>query len=118
MIILLYTIAAYGLANLLVYGTGPFDMLVHFRRLCGRILPTLGDMLECMMCTSANVGWIVSALNLIFFPDMDLTPFKSMIGDPSRWYVIVLGDLCFTSGAVWLIHSAQEALETIGGGNG
>ena len=66
MIILLYTIAAYGLTNLLVYGTGPFDMLVHFRRLCGRILPTLGDMLECMMCTSANVGWIVSALNLIY----------------------------------------------------
>jgi hypothetical protein len=27
------------------------------------------------------------------------------------WYIIIFGDLCITSGAVWLINTVQEVLE-------
>ena len=106
----LYIVFAYGLSNLLVYGTGPFQVLVRFRVLARKILETLGDMLDCMMCTSANIGWIVSALNLLFLP-VAVTPMLLAYGNSIPWYVTVFGDMCITSGSVWLIHTAQEALE-------
>jgi hypothetical protein len=108
--ILLYILFAYGLTNLLVYGTGPFDILEKFRNLSRKILTTLGDMLNCMMCTSTNIGWIVSLLNILLL-ETPLTPMMILYGDLIPWYVIIFGDACITSGAVWLIHTLQEALE-------
>lgn len=113
MYIIIYILTAYGLTNLLVFGTGPFNILTKLREFAGNLLPTLGDMLDCMMCTSANVGWIASALNIIYLPDLALTPFNLILEDTSLWYLIIPLDLCFTSGTVWLIHTFQEALERI-----
>ncbi len=112
--ITLYFIFAYGLSNLLVYGSGPLNVLGRFRQLSEKFLPTLGDMLKCMMCTSANIGWITSLLNVVCLPSVPITPFNLVINDPSLWYVIVFCDLCATSGAVWLIHTLQETLERTG----
>jgi hypothetical protein len=112
MMIFLYIIAAYGLTNLLVFGTGPYNMLGGFRKLARKVSYTLGDMLDCMMCTSANVGWILSLLNLLLFPTLPLTPFNIALNNPSLWYIIIPADLCFTSGIVWLIHTVQERLES------
>lgn len=115
--ILIYILFAYGITNLLVYGSGPFDVLNKFRKLSRRILNTLGDMLDCMMCTSTNVGWVVSLLNILFI-SVPLTPMMILYGDVLPWYVIIFGDACITSGAVWLIHTLQEALETNSNNNG
>lgn len=115
--IIIFILFAYGLTNLLVYGTGPFDILSKFRNLARRMFNTLGDMLDCMMCTSTNVGWIVSLLNFLFI-SVPLTPMMVLYGNVLPWYVIIFGDACITSGAVWLIHTTQEFLETNGNNNG
>ena len=110
--IIIYIIFAYGLSNLLVYGTGPFNMLNGFRILARRILNTLGDMLDCMMCTSTNIGWIVSLLNILFITT-PITPMMILYSGVLPWYVIIFGDACITSGSVWLIHTFQEMMERI-----
>ena len=104
---------SYGLSNLLVYGSGPFDILVKFRELSSKISYTFGQMLECMMCTSTNVGWIISLLNILLIPNIPLTPFNLIFNDISLWYLIIPFDAFITSGAVWLIHTLQESLESI-----
>lgn len=112
-IIVCYILMSYGLSNLLVYGSGPFDILVKFRELSSKISYTFGQMLECMMCTSTNVGWIISLLNILLIPNIPLTPFNLIFNDISLWYLIIPFDAFITSGAVWLIHTLQESLETI-----
>jgi hypothetical protein len=108
--VIIYFLFAYGLSNLLVFGTGPFNLLSAIRKYARKILNTLGDMLDCMMCTSANIGWIVSLLNVLFI-STPLTPMMILYGNVLPWYLIIFGDLCITSGAVWLIHNIEEALE-------
>ena len=110
--IVIYILFAYGITNLLVYGTGPFNMLSKFRELARKILNTLGDMLDCMMCTSTNVGWIVSLLNILFI-GVPLTPMMILYGSLLPWYIIIFGDACITSGSVRLLHTCQEMMESI-----
>lgn len=114
MIIIMYLLMAYGLTNLIVFGKGPFDLLVTFRTIMGKISYTFEDMLSCMMCTSANVGWILSLLNILFLPSLRLTPFNIIIDNNNLWYLIIILDMTLTSGVVWLIHSVQEMCERIG----
>lgn len=115
--IIVYILFAYGLTNLLVFGTGPFDVLTKLRATARNILDTLGDMLDCMMCTSTNIGWVVSLLNILFI-STPMTPMLLLYGDNVPWYVTIFGDACITSGAVWLLHTAQEALEAQRSDNG
>lgn len=114
--IIMYILFAYGITNLLVYGTGPFNMLSKFRELSRKILNTLGDMLDCMMCTSTNIGWVVSLLNILLIP-VPLTPMMILYGNALPWYIIIFGDACITSGAVWLLHTLQEMMESIANSN-
>lgn len=108
-----YVIMTYGLTNLLVYGTGPFNVLIKFREFCGNIHETFSEMLECMMCTSTNVGFILSVINLIFLPHIPFTPFNWLFYDISLFWLIIPLDAFFTSGCVWLLHTIQETLESI-----
>lgn len=108
--VFVYLLFAYGLSNLLVFGMGPYDVLDWIRTTAKKIFGKLGNMLDCMMCTSANIGWVVSLLNY-FFISVPLTPMIILYGTLLPWYVVIFGDLCITSGAVWLINSIQEALE-------
>lgn len=112
MFIICYILATYGLSNLLVYGNGPFDIIDKFRKVCGKISTMLGKMLDCMMCTSSNIGWIFSTIDLFFIKTCDFTPFNILINDVSLWYLIIFLDMCITSGCVWLIHTLQEYLES------
>lgn len=109
--IIIFILFAYGLSNLLVYGMGPYDLLDKIRFYSKKIFGKLGNVLDCMMCTSANIGWIVSLLNLLFIPSVSLTPMMILYGGLIPWYIIIFGDLCITSGIVWLINTLQEALE-------
>ena len=112
-IIICYFLMAYGLTNLLVYGSGPFDILIKFREKCNDIHETLGDMLECMMCTSTNVGLILSIINVFFLPHIPFTPFNYVFDNPMLFWLIIPMDACITSGVVWLLHTVQETLESI-----
>lgn len=113
MIIFCYIFLAYGLSNLLVYGMGPFDILDRLREFSYKISLALGKMLECMMCTSTNIGWIFSLIDILFLTNVNLTPFNIIINDDMLWYFIIPLDAFFTSGSVWLIHTFQEMLESI-----
>lgn len=108
--VFVYLLFAYGLSNLLVFGMGPYDVLDWIRTTAKKVFGKLGNMLDCMMCTSANIGWVVSLLNY-FFISVPLTPMIILYGTLLPWYIVIFGDLCITSGAVWLINSIQEALE-------
>lgn len=111
---IVYFLFAYGLSNLLVFGMGPYDVLDKFRILFKKVFGKLGNMLDCILCTSANVGWVSSLLNLTLAPTIPITPMMMLYGGILPWYVIIFGDLCITSGTVWLINTMQEALERIG----
>jgi len=108
--IIVFILFAYGLSNLLVFGMGPYDILDWIRNTAKKVFGKLGNMLDCMMCTSFNIGWVVSLLNILFIPT-PLTPMTILYGDALPWYIIIFGDACITSGSVWLIHTAQEYLE-------
>ena len=108
--IIVFILFAYGLSNLLVFGMGPYDVLDWIRSTVKKVFGKLGNMLDCMMCTSANIGWVVSLLNILFI-STPLTPMMILYNTVLPWYIIIFGDLCITSGAVWLINTIQEALE-------
>ena len=109
--LLIYVIFSYGLTNIIVFGSGPFSIITHIRKIFMKI-PTFDDMLSCMMCTSANVGWIMSIIDTFLLTEFNLTPFNIIINNPTLWYYSIVGDLFFTSGIVWLIHTIQEYFET------
>lgn len=111
--IICFIFAAYGLSNLLVYGSGPFNILGKIREKSYENLPTIGEMLECMMCTSTNIGWIISLIDILFIKTLNITPFNILIDNDSLWYIIIPMDAFITSGCVWLLHTAQEMLESI-----
>lgn len=108
--IIIFILFAYGLSNLLVFGMGPYDVLDWIRNTAKKVFGKLGNMLDCMMCTSANIGWVASLLNILFI-STPLTPMMILYDTILPWYIIIFGDLCITSGAVWLINTVQEALE-------
>ena len=108
--ILIYILFAYGLSNLLVFGMGPYDILDWIRKTFKKIFGKLGNMLDCMMCTSANIGLFASLLNILCL-SMPITPMNIVYWGLLPWYVIIFGDLCITSGSVWLINTLQEYLE-------
>ena len=109
--IICYTIAMYGITNLLVYGSGPFNILTKFRDFCDTYITTVGEMLKCMMCTSTNIGIICSVIDLVLLPNVNFTPFNILYDNAHYWWFIAPLDACFTSGVVWLLHTIQEALE-------
>lgn len=109
--IIVFILFAYGLSNLLVFGMGPYDMLDWIRNTAKKVFGKLGNMLDCVMCTSFNIGWVVSLLNLLLIPLVPMTPMLILYGTTIPWYVTIFCDGCITSGAVWLINTIQEALE-------
>jgi hypothetical protein len=111
--VLFYILMAYGLCNLLVYGYGPFDIIYKFRMFCYKQFPEVAKMLECMMCTSTNIGFIMSIINILIIPSIPFTPFNYIFSNISLWYLIIPFDAFITSGCVWLIHTVQEALESL-----
>lgn len=112
--LLIYIVCMYGLTNLLVYGNGPFNIISKFRNYVQRNFPSIGEMFDCMMCTSTNIGWVLSLINILFLQELALTPFMYMFNCMTNyWYFIIPLDACFTSGAVWLLHSFQEMCESI-----
>lgn len=111
LIILCYCLAAYGLSNMVVFGSGPFRIFEWLRFLSNRISDHFGTLFTCMMCFPANVGLFSSLINWFFIP-VAITPFNILLaGNPGLWWLAALGDCAFTSGVVWFIHHLEEYFE-------
>jgi hypothetical protein len=116
LIIFLYCLAAYGLSNMVVFGSGPFRIFEHLRNISSGISPHFGTLFSCMMCFPANVGLIVSAIDWFLIPSIALTPFNICLIGTNLWWLALLADCCFTSGMVWIIHNIESFFESIANG--
>ena len=106
--ILIWMIMAYGMSNILVYGSifnRPRNAINRWAANVDSIFQDfwifLSDMLRCMMCTSTWVGFFIG----IFI----YSPWNILIGE-SLWYSWFF-DGMFASGAVWAINAIIEWFE-------
>lgn len=114
-LIVIYSLCAYGISNMVVYANGPFNLFTKLRENANKYLPSnLGELFECMICFPTWVGIGLSVLNILVFPEITFTPFNLIFQDINYWYVIIPFDAFFTSGTIWLIHTFQEMMERIG----
>lgn len=118
LILLIYTVMCYGLANTLIYARGPFHIFDAMHKIANKIHPQLEEMLSCFICLDWWIGFLFGALDIFVFTSIAFTP-MGLIGLPLEyWYVSVFLDGAFTSGAVWLINTVQDALERSNGNGG
>jgi hypothetical protein len=105
--ILVWIMVAYGMSNILVYGSIFQGLRNGIKDWGNTILPFnglakfVGELLSCMMCTSVWVGFFLS-----FFY---YSPSTSLIGVPLwvGWFF----DGMLASGAVWAINAIVEWFE-------
>jgi hypothetical protein len=108
MIVLIWLLAAYGMSNILVYGSifqGMRDTLslwvdnqyVPFRGL----FKFMSDLLSCMMCTSTWVGFFISYVAY--------SPWTEIIG--LNEYASIFFDGMLASGFVWAFNGIVEWFE-------
>ena len=108
MLLLIWILVAYGMTNILVYGSifdGPRNFIKSWGYTEGILFQGLfkfiSDLISCVMCTSTWVGFFLS---LSFF-----SPVNQIFGT-NTWYSIFL-DGMLASGAVWGINSIIEFFE-------
>ena len=116
LIIFIYIISVYGFSNMMVFGSGPFRIFEHVKRITSNMSEHFGSMFQCMMCFPANVGWAVSLIDWFFLKKITFTPFNILLLGTNLWWVALIGDCVFTSGIVWLIHNFESFFESIAGG--
>ena len=108
-----YCIVAYGLSNMMVFGSGPFRIFERIRYVSGLIGEHFGQLFSCMMCFPANFGWLMSLIDWFLLKDIAITPFNIILAGTGYWWLALLLDCCFTTGIVWLIHHVEEYFENI-----
>lgn len=116
LIVFIYIISVYGFSNMMVFGSGPFRIFEHIKRITSNISEHFGSMFQCMMCFPANVGWIISIIDWFFLKNIAFTPFNIFLIGTNLWWVALIGDCVFTSGVVWLLHNFESFFESIAGG--
>lgn len=115
-IIFIYIFAVYGFSNMMVFGSGPFKIFETIRYISSEISTHFSKVFSCMMCLPANIGLICSLVNWFLIPNISLTPFNILLGGTNLWWLALIGDCCFTSGIVWIIHNIETFFENIGNG--
>ena len=107
----IYSIAAYSISNMLVYFSGPFNIIDKFRNWISSKHETLNELFSCMFCLPTNIGIILSIISLVFMP-FPITPFTLVFNHQYYlWPVIIVFDALYTGGIVYLIHTLQEYFE-------
>ena len=111
LIIFCYCIVAYGISNIVVFGSGPFKIFEKIRYWSDYLDEHFGQLFSCMMCFPTNLGIVLSILNWFLIP-IAFTPFNILLGTvPALWWLAAILDGAFTSGIVWLIHHIEEWFE-------
>jgi len=101
--IVLFELLAYGITNILIFGS----IFQQWRDFWGKNNPKFfGKLFSCPLCLSTWVGGILS---LLFTHLGYQTPFTEY--GITILPLLVFLDACFTSGCVWLMHTFQEFLE-------
>lgn len=116
LIIFIYCIAVYGLSNMMAFGSGPFKIFEKIREWSEYISEHFSTLFKCMMCLPANLGWICSLINWFLIPEVAITPFNIILFGTNLWWVALIGDCCFATGIVWLIHNVESFFESIATG--
>ena len=108
MIILIWLLAAYGMSNILVYGSIFQGLRNWFREMGNSNIPVINsvfkfisDLVGCMMCTSAWSGFFMSFVGY--------SPWHEIIG--LNQYASIFFDGMLASGFVWAINSIVEWFE-------
>jgi len=106
--LLLWMIMAYGLSNIVVYGSifagvrnSINEMADHFYPPLSSVGKFLQGMVSCMMCFGFHCGW--------FLAFTVYSPVHEILG-VSSWYSWFF-DACLSSGAVWATNSIIEWFE-------
>jgi hypothetical protein len=106
--LLLWMIMAYGLSNIVVYGSifsGPrktiADLANHYYLPLRSVGKFLEGMTSCMMCFGFHCGWFLSLL--VYSPVHEILGLTSY----TSWFF----DAFLASGAVWAINSIIEWFE-------
>lgn len=113
----IYLIAAYGLSNMVVFGSGPLRVFEWVRYLSNRINEHFGKLFSCMMCFPANLGLFFSIIDWFLIKQAAILPFNILLAGTGLWWLAAILDCCFTSGGVWLIHNVESFFENIAEGN-
>lgn len=116
LIIFIYCIAVYGFSNMMAFGSGPFKIFEKIREWSEYISEHFSTLFKCMMCLPANLGWICSLINWFLIPEVAITPFNIILFGTNLWWVALIGDCCFATGIVWLIHNVESFFESIATG--
>lgn len=111
LILFTYIIICYGIANTIIYAHGPFHCFDKMHEIAKKIHPQLDEMLSCFICSGWWLGFGMSALNLLLFPTILLTPMVFINLPFEYWYITIFLDGAFVSSTNWLINTIQEALE-------
>lgn len=112
--LIVYMLATYGLANMIIYSNGPFHIFEHWRNFTHKIHEQVGELFTCMLCLSTWIGLFLSIVNIIFLPNFPFTPFNVVLDGSKLYWLIVLLDTCATSAGVWLLHQLEEMMERVG----
>ncbi len=110
-LLIIYSFICYGICNIIIFANGPFHIFKKMHEHFKENYPVLEEMMSCFICLPTWCGFVLSAVNLIFFPLVPFTPMNIVLSDKIFWPIIIFLDGMFTSGACWLIHTTQEAIE-------
>ena len=116
LIIFIYCIAVYGFSNMVAFGSGPFRIFEKIREWSSYISDHFSSLFSCMMCLPANVGWIACLIDWFLISEIAITPFNILLFGTNLWWIAIIGDLCFTTGIVWIIHNVESFFESIAEG--
>lgn len=93
-----WTIVCYGITSILVWGS----IFEKFRVSVGKLSKFLGELFECVLCTSTWVGVILSlitgGISTFIFPDL-------------HWSINLFLDAMYTAGSVWAMNAIVEFYE-------
>ena len=101
--IILFELLAYGITNIMVFGS----IFQTWRDFWSKISPNFfGKLVTCPLCFST---WVGGGLSFLFKSLGYSTPFTEygIVILP----LLVFFDACFTSGCVWVLHTIQEWFE-------
>jgi hypothetical protein len=109
--LLIFLLIAYGVSNIVVFSS----IFAKWRNFWSNISPNFwGTLFSCMICFPTWVGFLGSALIWSPVEHYEIVTnginFFGLFNIP-KGLISVFLDGCLTSGAVWLIHSIQEAIE-------
>ncbi len=109
---LVYFIMVYGLSNMMIFSSGPFNIFSKLRTLSYEHTPKIYELLTCMICLPTYIGFVLSLVNIVFFNTTQFTPYNILFSNSLPWFAITFFDGILTSGFVWIIHTVQMFFET------